>query len=141
MRPLELIPEFRPGRRRRVKKQEPTDAASPELEVLRHLCLRWVVELDVPDSLLDELGLTGNGSDDLLPEELNRIWSKLISKNFLVKKMIQIVADGERGQLLGGSVGVAGCLIVAAICRSAVVDCSQNGHGPGGSPILGAGDR
>lgn len=37
--------------------------------------------------------------------------------------------------------GVTGCLIVAAICCSAVVDCSQNGHGPGGLPILGVGDR
>ncbi|CAH1417063.1 unnamed protein product [Lactuca virosa] len=90
MRPLELILEFGPGRRRRVKKQEPTDATSPELEVLRHLCLRWVVELDVPDSLLDELGSAGNGSGDLLPDELNQIWSKLISNNFLVKKMIQV---------------------------------------------------
>ena len=48
------------------------------------------MELDVPDSLLNELGPTGNGSGDLLPEELNRIWSKLISKNFLVKKMIHV---------------------------------------------------
>lgn len=73
-----------------VKQQEPTDVTLSEPEVLRHLGLRWVVELDVPDSLLDELGPTGNGSDDLLPEELNWISSKLISKNFLVKKMIQV---------------------------------------------------
>lgn len=51
------------------------------------------MELDVPDSLLDELGPTGNGSGDLLPEGLNGVWSKLISKNFLVKKMIQVGTD------------------------------------------------
>lgn len=63
------------------------------------------MELDVPDSLLDELGPTGNGSGDLLPEGLNGVWSKLISKNFLVKKMIQLLSTGNDKLLPTGNEG------------------------------------